>query len=151
MRSSLFCAYFSRFSGEVCYYNLSPQGDGNDAHIPCLDMAQITTYPRKGTETLLLQPRLPKDTITTYPRKGTETSASGIRKNRAATLQLIPVRGRLPLALFIIEAVHAVTTSPRKTLSGAARQLSRRESLVQGNGSCESSPRRGSWHGVSRD
>ena len=29
MRSSLFCAYFSRFSSEVCYYNLSPQGDGN--------------------------------------------------------------------------------------------------------------------------
>ena len=90
--------------------------------------AAITTYPRKGAETIQ-QNLLPVAIIIAiYPREGTETVLLG---NFDKSL--------------------AVAIYPRKTLSGAARQLSRRESLVQGNGSCKSSPFRGSWHGVSRD
>ena len=74
MRSSLFCAYFSRFSGEVCYYNLSPQGDGNrDENVDNQATIKITTYPRKGTETKCWIIGAKGLYITTYPRKGTET------------------------------------------------------------------------------
>ena len=93
MRSSLFCAYFSRFSSEVCYYNLSPQGDGN-VFCACagLSGSQITTYPRKGTETLVscLSPPAPAMPITTYPRKGTETGADFLKKLNIIDYNLSP-------------------------------------------------------------
>ena len=49
------------------------------------------------------------------------------------------------------KSLYQISTSPRKTLSGAARQLSRRESFCSCRYSVLSSPFRGSWHGVSRD
>ena len=75
MRSSLFCAYFSRFSSEVCYYNLSPQGDGNFVLCPDVLLSHITTYPRKGTETVDLLGSI----------------------HIGFQLQLIPARGRKPI------------------------------------------------------
>ena len=95
MRSSLFCAYFSRFSSEVCYYNLSPQGDGNADFLPnSLNIMDYNLSPQgdgnisslglyEDLENYNLSPQgdgnlirtnLDLDIIiTTYPRKGTET------------------------------------------------------------------------------
>ena len=82
---------------ELPNFNLSPQGDGNMshlvwanitilfqlipargrkqiAHVHSINEHEISTYPRKGTETRpLWQPLRTQDQISTYPRKGTET------------------------------------------------------------------------------
>ena len=89
--------------------------------------------------------------FSTYPRKGTETGRHSHHTSLSDIFQLIPARGRKPklrlrLArdLFIStyprkgtetfqslrgDAFLRISTYPRKTLSGAARQLSRRESF----------------------
>ena len=74
MRSSLFCAYFSRFSSEVCYYNLSPQGDGNFHPLlrECRYVA-LQLIPARGRKRAGSADGIATRNITTYPRKGTET------------------------------------------------------------------------------
>ena len=54
----------------------------------------ITTSPRKGTETCLCVAFQSQQKITTYPRKGTETIIMKIIIIKPIKLQLIPVRGR---------------------------------------------------------
>ena len=57
------------------YFNLSPQGDGNLDITEDAAIDGISTYPRKGTETLNFFAKIEERQISTYPRKGTETSA----------------------------------------------------------------------------
>ena len=78
------------------YYNLSPQGDGNNILLNSVLHNNITTYPRKGTETCGHFAHQHKVRITTYPRKGTETSGLQCHGRRSLSLQLIPARGRKP-------------------------------------------------------
>ena len=118
MRSSLFCAYFSRFSSEVCYYNLSPQGDGNkNAATPTLTAtalqlipargrkpssdplelcatATITTYPRKGTETHLVESSVQLHVDYNLSPQGDGNLAYPVLYSYMVKLQLIPARGQ---------------------------------------------------------
>ena len=55
----------------------------------------ISTYPRKGTETINICFDAHIPCISTYPRKGTETY-SPLRKSPWCAFQLIPARGRKP-------------------------------------------------------
>ena len=73
MRSSLFCAYFSRFSSEVCYYNLSPQGDGNYPDRLCTPMGADYNLSPQGDGNFCVP-----------------------TQKRHNVLQLIPARGRKP-------------------------------------------------------
>ena len=57
----------------VIYFNLSPQGDGNQEIYVQFTWSFISTYPRKGTETPDRTYRCTPTWISTYPRKGTET------------------------------------------------------------------------------
>ena len=98
MRSSLFRAYFSRFSSEVCYYNLSPQGDGNkyilsysfsfqnynlspqgDGNTLVVTLAsnarRLQLIPARGRKHDDARDGRTHAVITTYPRKGTETGS----------------------------------------------------------------------------
>ena len=91
MRSSLFCAYFSRFSSEVCYYNLSPQGDGNLMRMSFpYFLPSITIYPRKGTVTGTCRHQRGLSSITTYPRKGTETGSSPLKNASTFNYNISP-------------------------------------------------------------
>ena len=113
MRSSLFCAYFSRFSSEVCYYNLSPQGDGNHTLYECymegtkdynlspqgdgngiihLDHGQDLDYnlSPQGDGNTLMHACEPFVRITTYPRKGTVTDCHKFSGRRCADYNLSP-------------------------------------------------------------
>ena len=73
VKAALKSSIFLFFLEQLCYFNLSPQGDGN-GH---LVWANITILD-----------------ISTYPRKGTETINAAIGKKRAEAFQLIPARGR---------------------------------------------------------
>ena len=72
VKAALKSSIFLFFLEQLCYFNLSPQGDGNLKTIGQYAVPQISTYPRKGTETTVL---LNKQN-TTFP------------------FQLIPARGR---------------------------------------------------------
>ena len=65
------------------YFNLSPQGDGNLDITEDAAIDGISTYPRKGTETLNFFAKIEERQISTYPRKGTETSLPARTKNPA--------------------------------------------------------------------
>ncbi len=139
-------ATYTRFD-----YNLSPQGDGNTQkvlHASWIVLLQL--IPARGRKLVVIVDEVGFLGLQLIPVRGRKRRAL-CPESHALLLQLIPARGRKHLCQLVIAQRADITTHPRKTLSGAARQLSRRESLVQGNGSCKSSPRRGSWHGVSRD
>ena len=134
----------------------------------------ISTYPRKGTETLQqVQEFRIGPYISTYPRKGTETFAisrtpattrfqlipargrkleSSHESIRMDKFQLIPARGRKPNTkdhiLKIIVAFQLIPAKPSQALRASSpegRAFPAATYLVL------SSPFRGSWHGVSRD
>ena len=112
---------------------------------------KISTYPRKGTETGHTGHTSNNITISTYPRKGTETPAfgkvdpavmdfnlspqgdgNGILHGtllQSGQIQLIPARGRKLEYARVKNNLLVFQLIPVKTLSGAARRLSRRESF----------------------
>ena len=98
------------------YYNLSPQGDGNNILLNSVLHNNITTYPRKGTVTTDrtgAAVRLPHYNlspqgdgnhsakcffiidivITTYPRKGTETQQVQDLQVRQVQITTYPRKG----------------------------------------------------------
>ena len=136
MRSSLFCAYFSRFSSEVCYYNLSPQGDGNNLFVfnrPIKGNYNLSPQGDGNSRTADWTPSTPnynlspqgdgnplrswwtrRSSITTYPRKGTVTGGRLLTKHKHTELQLIPARGRKPTQFSRAIRRSRITTYPRK-------------------------------------
>ena len=107
VKAALKSSIFLFFLEQLCYFNLSPQGDGN----------------------ILLGSPLHEDTsISTYPRKGTETRVLNLFYEEILYFNLSP-QGDGNSASPVAFASAAISTYPRKTLSGAARQLSRRESF----------------------
>ena len=65
-----------------------PAGEPADAR------DEISTYPRKGTETWCGGSSSSLHPISTYPRKGTETFVQSFSMKAHQTFQLIPARGR---------------------------------------------------------
>lgn len=75
VKAALKSSIFLFFLGQLCYFNLSPQGDGNN-NVSCLSVKdrRISTYPRKGTITLASSRLVNVCPIATYPRKGAKTN-----------------------------------------------------------------------------
>ena len=111
------------------HFNLSPQGDGNElTAIPVLLTSYNFNLSPQGDGNVNTLMSVLLFGISTYPRKGTETQSHLLHYRSQEYFNLSP-----------------------QTLSGAARQLSRRESFSSCRYPVLSSPFRGSWHGVSRD
>ena len=124
VKAALKSSVFLFFLEQLCYFNLSPQGDGNrllmsilstnmkfqlipargrkhpQLPIPTTEMFRFQLIPARGRKPFDQRHDSDIITISTYPRKGTETFQS--------------LRG---------DAFLRISTYPRKTLSGAARQL----------------------------
>ncbi len=118
-------------------YNLSPQGDGNfffirfSIIVPPFQLipargrkplrsggnvgfCNISTYPRKGTETpLLLQIRLFRKHFNLSPQ-GDGNPLEVAAMLASATFQLIPARGRKHLSFFRSGFLGSISTYPRK-------------------------------------
>ena len=111
-------------------FNLSPQGDGNrQAASATWACVPISTYPRKGTET----PAFGKvDPAVMDFNLSPQGDGNGILHGtllQSGQIQLIPARGRKLEYARVKNNLLVFQLIPVKTLSGAARQLSRRESF----------------------
>ena len=98
---------FLFFLEQLCYFNLSPQGDGNP---DCL-------------------PYNPYHTNFNLSPQGDGNLTSLRLRSRVLTFQLIPARGRKLEYARVKNNLLVFQLIPVKTLSGAARRLSRRESF----------------------
>ena len=119
-----------------------------------LDIIQISTYPRKGTETArsracsrrrrfqLIPARGRKlvrcnfsvrlAVISTYPRKGTETPGYAAISTRPS-FQLIPARGRKPIQSCKLSCFPDISTYPRKGAKNSASKKMRSFSFANLN------------------
>ena len=153
MKAALKSSIFLFFLEQLCYFNLSPQGDGNSKVMFCslgsvpdfnlspqgdgnrLLMSILSTnmkfqlIPARGRKLVDGDAGEVDAVISTYPRKGTETDLFMVNPI-GFIFQLIPARGRKPNTKdHILKIIVAFQLIPVKTLSGAARRLSRRESF----------------------
>ena len=173
MKAALKSSIFLFFLEQLCYFNLSPQGDETIFQM-CLLQSFIIfqLIPARGRKRASITTIRILNQISTYPRKGTETVYHEEWKQRYYYFNLSP-QGDGNVNTLMSVLLFGISTYPRKgtetqshllhyrsqeyfnlspqTLSGAARQLSRRESFSSCRYPVLSSPFRGSWHGVSRD
>ncbi len=101
--------------GSVPDFNLSPQGDGNSFSLDN-NIARTTfqLIPARGRKPKL-RLRLARDLfISTYPRKGTETIFLARNLISLVKFQLIPARGRKRDADRIVDDRFDISTYPRK-------------------------------------
>ena len=90
---------FCRFLGKVCYYNLSPQGDGN-INVDCVGLLlhHYNLSPQgDGNLTLVPQSR-PILTLQFIPVRGRK-HPTYCKRHRSCKLQFIPARGRKQIYL----------------------------------------------------
>ena len=87
--------YFSLFLRTALLFQLIPARGRKHEHPTNLNRnINISTYPRKGTETRNESKPNTVQPISTYPRKGTETSMGFAAFASKLIFQLIPARGR---------------------------------------------------------
>ena len=74
VKAALKSSIFLFFLEQLCYFNLSPQGDGNPTTSALLPIAlRFQLIPARGRKQKLLRNYPQQPVISTYPRKGTET------------------------------------------------------------------------------
>ena len=79
--------------GQFCRHNLSPRGDGNGEFNSAVGGRTDTTYPREGTETVVVGIKCNCGETQLIPARGRKRKSGRTRPRRPAT-QLIPARGR---------------------------------------------------------
>ena len=108
------------------YFNLSPQGDGNlQALTALLRMISFQLIPARGRKPQLSKVDELLLEISTYPRKGTETKYLRGLIQFARKFQLIPARGRKRRIGFCNHLFDHITTSPRKGAKNSASKMVR--------------------------
>ena len=151
MKAALKSSIFLFFLEQLCYFNLSPQGDGNHFRFPfSLNSVSFQLIPARGRKRKYPDVSIAIRDFNLSPQGDGNLNHLDLTFRRI-NFNLSPQGDGNRFFIQLGQLDLTISTYPRKTLSGAARQLSRRESFSSCRYPVLSSPFRGSWHGVSRD
>ena len=96
------------------YFNLSPQGDGNESRPGEFQHPMISTYPRKGTETYRLRKLDQGKGFQLIPARGRKLFNRYRNFELVLIFQLIPARGQKLAIDCLIINTDDISTYPRK-------------------------------------
>ena len=129
VKAALKSSIFLFFLEQLCYFNLSPQGDGNFHGLCCIRIqANISTYPRKGTETSKYNYHQDSQPDFNLSPQGDENCLGVVLFAKGGLFQLIPARGRKLIPSSIVPTAFMISTYPRK---GTKTFLVHRQKVVK--------------------
>ena len=144
--------YFSLFLRTALLFQLIPaRGRKPDNFCIVADCTQISTYPRKGTETKAAEELPPAACDFNLSPQGDGNYRHCRLLLNFLLFQLIPARGRKQNRWNQYIRAKYISTYPRKPSQALRASSPEGRAFPAATYLVLSSPFRGSWHGVSRD